>query len=44
VGLTFDELGSWPGVLARLTAGADLSADEAACALDQVRQKKEGAA
>lgn len=36
MGLTFDEIGAWPGVLARLMAGQDLSAPEAACALDQV--------
>jgi len=36
VSITFEEIGAWPGVLARLTAGEDLGAEEAACALDQV--------
>ena len=32
----FDELGGWPGVLGRLAGGESLSADEAACVLDEV--------
>ena len=36
MGVTFEDLGSWPGVLGRLMAGQDLRAEEAACALDQV--------
>ena len=27
--VTFEGIGAWPGVLARLTAGGDLSAEEA---------------
>jgi anthranilate phosphoribosyltransferase len=36
VTVTFEGIGAWPGVLARLTAREDLRAEEAACALDQV--------
>lgn len=32
----FDDLGGWPGVLRRLLAGDDLSAEEAACAFGEV--------
>ncbi len=35
-GGTFEQLGLWPGVLARLAAGRDLSADEAAATLCEV--------
>lgn len=34
--VTFEELGRWPGVLTRLLARENLSADEAACALGEV--------
>ncbi len=35
---TFDQMGGWPGVLARLFARQDLTADEAAAAIDQIFQ------
>lgn len=36
VGLNFEALGSWPGILGRLVAGGSLSADEAECVLGEV--------
>src|SRR5271166_4821457 len=33
---TFEEMGGWPGVLGRLFARQDLTADEAAAAIDQI--------
>ncbi|HEV2361768.1 MAG TPA: anthranilate phosphoribosyltransferase [Acidimicrobiales bacterium] len=33
---TLQEVGGWPAVLSRLTAGSDLSADEASAALDEI--------
>lgn len=36
MGLTFEDLGAWPGVLGRLTAGQDLSTEEAQLVLGNI--------